>query len=140
MADLFITTMHLFTSQDGNWWTTVVCITCGLLWCFPLVSNRVKSIPMKKQMFIFEWNIPLRCGHTSKKCWSVVNIVVMYEITFKLCSFQLVHPVNPLLHICWICVGNLSLSQKICDCVDFYWNDWISAGKIRRATANVTNL
>ncbi len=32
--DLFLTNMQLFPSQDVNWWTGVVCITCGLLWCF----------------------------------------------------------------------------------------------------------
>ncbi len=26
--------MQLFTSQDINWWTGVVWITCRLLWCF----------------------------------------------------------------------------------------------------------
>ncbi len=31
---LFITKKELFTSQDVNWWTVVVWIICGLLWCF----------------------------------------------------------------------------------------------------------
>ncbi len=30
MLDLF----QLLSSQDVNWWTGVVWITCGLLWCF----------------------------------------------------------------------------------------------------------
>ncbi len=30
MLDLF----HLLSSPDVNWWTGVVWITCGLLWCF----------------------------------------------------------------------------------------------------------
>ncbi len=30
MMDLF----HLLSSHDVNWWTGVVWITCGLLWCF----------------------------------------------------------------------------------------------------------
>ncbi len=34
MIDLFLTNMQLFTSPDVNWWTGVVWITCGLLWCF----------------------------------------------------------------------------------------------------------
>ncbi len=33
ILDLFLTIM-LFTSQDVNWWTGVVWITCGLLWWF----------------------------------------------------------------------------------------------------------
>ncbi len=32
--DLFLTTTQLFTSHDVNWWTGVVWVTCGLLWCF----------------------------------------------------------------------------------------------------------
>ncbi len=34
MMDLFQTNMQLFTSQDVNWWTGFVWITCKLLWCF----------------------------------------------------------------------------------------------------------
>ncbi len=34
MMDLFLTNTQLFTSQDINWWTGVLWITCGLLWCF----------------------------------------------------------------------------------------------------------
>ncbi len=34
MMDLFTTNTQLFTSQDVNWWSGVVWITCGLLWCF----------------------------------------------------------------------------------------------------------
>ncbi len=32
--DLFLINTHLFTSWDFNWWTGVVWITCGLMWCF----------------------------------------------------------------------------------------------------------
>ncbi len=34
MLDLFLRNMQLLASQDINWWTGVVWITCGLLWCF----------------------------------------------------------------------------------------------------------
>ncbi len=34
MMDLFFTNTHLFTSHDVIWWTGVMWITCGLLWCF----------------------------------------------------------------------------------------------------------
>ncbi len=34
ILDLFLSNNHLFSSQDVNWWTGVVWITCGLLWCF----------------------------------------------------------------------------------------------------------
>ncbi len=34
IMDLFLTNTQLFTSQDVNWWTGVVWITCGLLWYF----------------------------------------------------------------------------------------------------------
>ncbi len=32
MMNLFL--LQLLASQDVNWWTGVVWITCGLLWCF----------------------------------------------------------------------------------------------------------
>ncbi len=32
--------MQLFTTQDINWWTGVMRITCGLLWCFYQVFGR----------------------------------------------------------------------------------------------------
>ncbi len=34
MMGLFLTNMQLFTSQDIYWWTGVMWINCGLLWCF----------------------------------------------------------------------------------------------------------
>ncbi len=34
LMDLFLTNKQLLASQDVNWWTGVVWITCGLLWCF----------------------------------------------------------------------------------------------------------
>ncbi len=32
---------QLFSSQDVNWWTGVVWITCGLLWCFYQLFGRL---------------------------------------------------------------------------------------------------
>ncbi len=34
LMDLFLINTQLLSSQDVNWWTGVVWITCGLLWCF----------------------------------------------------------------------------------------------------------
>ncbi len=34
VMDLFLINAQLSSSQDVNWWTGVVWITCGLLWCF----------------------------------------------------------------------------------------------------------
>ncbi len=34
LMDLFFTSTQLLSSPDVNWWTGVVWITCGLLWCF----------------------------------------------------------------------------------------------------------
>ncbi len=31
---LFLINTQLFASQDINWWTGVVWVACGLLWCF----------------------------------------------------------------------------------------------------------
>ncbi len=33
IMDLCLTNTQLFTSQDNNWWTVVVYITCPLMWC-----------------------------------------------------------------------------------------------------------
>ncbi len=38
MMDLYLTNTWLLASQDGNWWTGVVWITYGLLWCFYQLS------------------------------------------------------------------------------------------------------
>ncbi len=63
--DLFLTNMQLFTSQDLNWWTGVVWITCGLLWCF-------------YQMFgLSFWRHPL----TSKWCNAIIFQIHSYEET-----------------------------------------------------------
>ncbi len=32
--DMFLTDTLLFVSQDVNWWTGCISLTCGLLWCF----------------------------------------------------------------------------------------------------------
>ncbi len=34
MMNLLLTNTQILASQDVNWWTGVVWITCGLLWCF----------------------------------------------------------------------------------------------------------
>ncbi len=34
LMDLFFPNMQLLSSQDINWWTGVMWITCGSLWCF----------------------------------------------------------------------------------------------------------
>ncbi len=85
----FITYTQLFASQDIHWWTGVMWITCGLLWCFyqlfalsfwrhpftvkdPSVSKwcnakflqiyskeETNSRVNFQQTFIFRWTIPL---------------------------------------------------------------------------------
>ncbi len=56
MMDLF----QLLSSPDVNWWTGVVWITCGLLWCFyqlfglsfwrhPFTAEHPLEAPVKKQ-------------------------------------------------------------------------------------------
>ncbi len=39
--------MQLFTSQDINWWTGVVWITCGLLWCFYQLLRLILTAPIR---------------------------------------------------------------------------------------------
>ncbi len=53
MMDLF----HLLSSPDVNWWTGVVWITCGLLWCF-------------YQMFgLSFWRHPFTAEHPLLRQW-----------------------------------------------------------------------
>ncbi len=46
MMDLFLTNMQLLASQDVNWWTGVMWITSGLLWCFYQLSDGTHSLQM----------------------------------------------------------------------------------------------
>ncbi len=46
MIDLFLTNMQRFTSQDVNWWTRIVWITCGLLWCFYQLFGLILTAPI----------------------------------------------------------------------------------------------
>ncbi len=34
LNDIFVSNIQHFSSEDINWWTGVVWITCGILWCF----------------------------------------------------------------------------------------------------------
>jgi len=64
MIDNFFTNMQIFTSQDVNWWTWVMWITCGLLWCFyqlsfwrhPFTAESSWG-PEGEYIFIFGWTI-----------------------------------------------------------------------------------
>ncbi len=61
---------QLFTSQDTNWWTGVVWITCRLLWCF-------------YQLFVLSfWWHPFRKrkGHD------------VWRPIFRICALYLTHP------------------------------------------------
>ncbi len=44
MMDLLLKNTQLFTSHDVNWWTGVVWVTCGLLWCFDSYSDGSHSL------------------------------------------------------------------------------------------------
>ncbi len=87
MMDLFLTNMHLFTSQDVYWWTGVVWITCGLLWCFyqlfalsfwrhpftaedPLLTIPIKTIPLIIDLII----------RTIKLINWMINATIIYQI------------------------------------------------------------
>ncbi len=53
MLDLF----QLLSSEDVNWWTGVVWITCGLLWCF-------------YQLFgLSFWRHPFTAEHPLRRHW-----------------------------------------------------------------------
>ncbi len=57
LYNLFLTNLQLLASQDVNWWTGVVWITCGLLWCF-------------YQLFIHSfWRHPFTAEHPLVSKW-----------------------------------------------------------------------
>ncbi len=71
MMHLFLLNMQLFTSQDVNWWTGVVWITCRLLWCF-------------YQLFgLSFWRHPFTAEHplVNKWCNATFHQICFYEGT-----------------------------------------------------------
>ncbi len=42
----FFKKIQLFISEDINWWTGVVWITCGLLWCFYQLFGLILTAPI----------------------------------------------------------------------------------------------
>ncbi len=94
--DLFVSNTQLFTSQDINWWTEVVWITCVLLWCFyqlfelsfwqhpftaedPLVSKWCKAT------FLQIWYHAKTNSSVSWMAWGIVhfqNFFLFLELFF----------------------------------------------------------
>ncbi len=59
LMELFYTKQR-FSSQDVNWWTGVMLITCVLLWCFyQLFGLSFWRHPFTAEDPIFGWTIPL---------------------------------------------------------------------------------
>ncbi len=56
MMDLFLTNTQFFTSQNVNWWTAVMWITCELLWCFYQLFELILTAPIHSRGFINELN------------------------------------------------------------------------------------
>ncbi len=115
LMDLFLTNMHLFTSQDVNWWTGVVWITCVLLWCFYQLFGthslqRIhwwasdgmlhfsKSVPMRKQAH-------LRLGWSEGK-YILSNFIFLVKYSF--------HTVN---NVLLLSVDLLIEHNSLCSCV-----------------------
>ncbi len=90
--DLFLTNMQILASQDINWWTGVVWITCGLLWCFYqlfglsfwclCLCNRSK--PIKRQKKARSSHTETETAHAySCLCFNGLKSVVLKLLCLK---------------------------------------------------------
>ncbi len=108
LMDLFIINAQLLSSQDVNWWTGVVWITCGLLWCF-------------YQLFgLSFWRDPFTADsmHFSKSDEETISSTPwMAWVSASLTNFHFW--LNCSLSV--ICLGN-----KVCYLEQFLWSssDW----------------
>ncbi len=53
---------QLFISQDVNWWTGVVSITCGLMWCFYQLFRLILMAPIHPLLH-FSKSDPMKQTH-----------------------------------------------------------------------------
>ncbi len=98
---LFLTSKQLFASQDISWWTGVLWVTCGLLWCFyqlfkfscwrhpftaedPFVRDVMlhfsKTVPMKKKLIYL---LGLRVNTLSENVWVNYSSNASYNLSWK---------------------------------------------------------
>ncbi len=77
VKNIFIMDLSRLSSQDVNWWTGVVWMTCGLLWCF--VWTLILTAPIHyrgsihsiQHIYIFGWIVPF------VRLKTVVKIIVV---------------------------------------------------------------
>ncbi len=87
LMDLFLTNTQLFASQDINWCTGVVWITCGLLWCNQLFGLSFWRHPFTAEDPLLSkwWNatffqicsVEETNSSTSWMAWGWVHILVL---------------------------------------------------------------
>ncbi len=64
VKNIFMMDLSRLSSQDVNWWSGVVWMTCGLLWCF--VWTLILTAPIHyrgsihsiQHIYIFGWTVP----------------------------------------------------------------------------------
>ncbi len=84
IMDLFLINTQLLSSPDVNWWTGVVWITCGLLWCF-------------YQLVVSFWRHPFTAEHPLLRHWCNATFLqtwwrnkLIYILDDLQVSFQLI--------------------------------------------------
>ncbi len=98
MMDLFLTNMQFSTSK--NWWTGLVWITCGLLWCFyQLFGLSFWRHPLTAEdLLVSKWcnaTFLQICSHeepnssTTPMAWAWVNFqqMLIFGITIPLSAY-----------------------------------------------------
>ncbi len=82
--NLFLTNTQLFISQDVNWWTEVVWITCRLSWCFyQLFGPSFWWHPFTAE----DQLVNKRCNAKFLQLWSHEKLWPLGEFIFSKLSF-----------------------------------------------------
>ncbi len=125
--DLFLKNMQLLASQDVNWWTEVVWITCGLLWCF----YQLFGLSFWRHPFTAEdplvskwWNSTfLQTWWRNKLIYIWDSLRVYFQqtvISEYFCSFNCGFPQSVLVHqsllFCTIKARQCEIKVSFCSC------------------------
>ncbi len=132
MMDLF----QLLSSPDVNWWTGVVWITCGLLWCFyqlfglsfwrhPFTAEDPLLRQWLNATFLQIW---WRKTH-SHLGWSESEHIFIFGWTVPLT--QSVNRATTCDMNTWTCAAHMCVCVCVCVCVRaaIHWDDWQAENK-----------
>ncbi len=93
VKNIFMMDLSRLSSQDVNWWTGEVWMTCGLLWCF--VWTLILTAPIHyrgsihsiQHIYIFGWTVPFVILKTVVKI-IVVKMSNWWQKFWGYCSFK----------------------------------------------------